>query len=146
MSPLAQYDALTVSGGPVRADKHQRHIVEQLDQLWNELQHYHPPEIKGTAQSGAAAPNKNQDENLFRSVRKTLLFDPKDGLKKAEKKERFITKIGKTDFIFSHPPYFSFQNGLIKANLLLLTWQPRYSIMYLNHCMCMEQWVLVKPW
>ncbi|KAG2221808.1 hypothetical protein INT45_013304 [Circinella minor] len=72
MSPLAQYDALTVSGGRVRADKHQRHIVEQLDQLWNELQHYHPPEIKGTAQSGVAAPNKNQDENLFRSFSKWL--------------------------------------------------------------------------
>ena len=70
VSPLARYDALTASGGPVRADEHQRHIVEELDQLWHELQHYNPPEIKGTAQSGAAATNKNQDENLFRAVRK----------------------------------------------------------------------------
>ena len=78
VSPLARYDALTASGGPVRADEHQRHIVEELDQLWYELQHYNPPDIKGTAQSGAAAAfNKNQDENLFRAVRKKVYFDPR---------------------------------------------------------------------
>ncbi|KAI9269037.1 AFG1-like ATPase-domain-containing protein [Phascolomyces articulosus] len=74
LSPLARYDALTSSGGSVRADKYQRVIVQQLDQLWNELQHYHPPEVKGAPVSAAAKQDNHneQDDTLFRSFSKWL--------------------------------------------------------------------------
>ncbi|KAI9495672.1 ATPase [Zychaea mexicana] len=73
MSPLARYDALTSSGGPVRADKHQRVIVQQLDQLWHELQHYTPPAFKAAPAAAQDEAYENaDDENLFRSFAKWL--------------------------------------------------------------------------
>ncbi|KAI9311556.1 AFG1-like ATPase-domain-containing protein [Dichotomocladium elegans] len=45
VAPLSRYDAITSAGSSIKADQHQRAIVQQLDELWHELQSYTPPEL-----------------------------------------------------------------------------------------------------
>lgn len=76
MAPLERYDALTSAGNTIRVDPHQRAIVQKLDDLWHELQHYTAP-IPVT--NTPPPPDKHiyddleEYESVFTSVSKRIL-------------------------------------------------------------------------